>query len=81
MNVTRTASINAKRACVAVFVLGLGAGILDMMLSPIVCALQPDHRTAAMNWPAMSPSIKRSRRTATVMHCVPESAKAWLINS
>ena len=37
-------------ACLAVFVLGLGAGILDMMLSPIVCALQPEHRTAAMNW-------------------------------
>ena len=37
-------------ACAAVFVLGLGAGILDMVLSPIVCALQPEHRTAAMNW-------------------------------
>ena len=37
-------------ACVAVFVMGFGAGILDMVLSPIVCALQPDRRTAAMNW-------------------------------
>jgi fucose permease len=37
-------------ACWAVFILGLGAGILDMVLSPIVCALQPEHRTAAMNW-------------------------------
>jgi fucose permease len=34
----------------AVFLMGLGAGILDMILSPIVCALQPDRRTQAMNW-------------------------------
>jgi fucose permease len=37
-------------ACLAVFVMGLGAGVLDMVLSPIVCALQPERRTAAMNW-------------------------------
>lgn len=37
-------------ACTALLVIGLGAGTLDMVLSPIVCALQPDHRTAAMNW-------------------------------
>ena len=36
--------------CRAMFVMGTGAGILDMVLSPIVCALQPDRRTAAMNW-------------------------------
>jgi fucose permease len=36
--------------CLAVFVMGVGAGILDMVLSPIVCALQPTRRTAAMNW-------------------------------
>ncbi|MCX6984959.1 MAG: MFS transporter [Lentisphaerae bacterium] len=36
--------------CIAVFVMGLGAGILDMVLSPIVCALQPHRRTSAMNW-------------------------------
>jgi fucose permease len=36
--------------CLAVFVMGLGAGILDMVLSPIVCALQPHRRTSAMNW-------------------------------
>ena len=35
---------------VAVLVMGLGAGILDMILSPIVSALQPHRRTAAMNW-------------------------------
>ncbi len=35
---------------VAVAVMGFGAGILDMVLSPIVCALQPDRRTTAMNW-------------------------------
>jgi len=34
----------------AVFCMGLGAGILDMVLSPIVAALQPDNRTGAMNW-------------------------------
>lgn len=30
--------------------LGLGAGVLDMILSPIVSALQPEKRTAALNW-------------------------------
>jgi len=34
----------------AAFAMGVGAGILDMVLSPIVCALQPERRTAAMNW-------------------------------
>jgi fucose permease len=34
----------------AVAVLGFGAGALDMVLSPIVCALQPERRTSAMNW-------------------------------
>jgi fucose permease len=33
-----------------VFVMGAGAGVLDMVLSPIVCALQPQRRTTAMNW-------------------------------
>jgi MFS family permease len=35
---------------VAVFVMGLGAGILDMVLSPMVAALQPDSRAKAFNW-------------------------------
>lgn len=35
---------------VALFVLGLGAGILDMVLSPVVAALNPARRAAAMNW-------------------------------
>src|SRR6201984_3224673 len=35
---------------VAVFVMGLGAGILDMVLNPIVAALQPDSRATALNW-------------------------------
>ena len=30
--------------------LGVGAGVMDMILSPIVAALRPDHRTSAMNW-------------------------------
>lgn len=34
----------------AVGFLGLGAGILDMILSPIVAALVPGQRTSAMNW-------------------------------
>ncbi|HUT37636.1 MAG TPA: MFS transporter [Planctomycetota bacterium] len=34
----------------AAFVMGFGAGVLDMVLSPIVAALQPDHRASAMNW-------------------------------
>ena len=34
----------------AVAVMGLGAGILDMILSPIVAALLPEQRTSAMNW-------------------------------
>lgn len=33
----------------AVFVMGFGAGVLDMVLSPIVAAMQPKHRTMAMN--------------------------------
>lgn len=32
------------------FLLGLGAGILDMVLSPVVSALNPDERTGSMNW-------------------------------
>jgi len=35
---------------VAVFVIGLGAGTLDMVLSPVVAALHPERRSAAMNW-------------------------------
>jgi fucose permease len=34
----------------AVFALGLGAGILDMVLSPIVSALNPEKRAVALNW-------------------------------
>lgn len=34
----------------SVAVMGFGAGVLDMILSPIVAALQPDRRSAAMNW-------------------------------
>lgn len=34
----------------AALVMGLGAGVLDMILSPIVCALRPDLRTSSMNW-------------------------------
>jgi len=35
---------------VAVFFLGLGAGVLDMVLSPIVSALNPARRTISLNW-------------------------------
>jgi len=34
----------------AVFIMGLGAGTLDMLLSPVVCALLPERKAAAMNW-------------------------------
>ncbi len=34
----------------AAFLMGAGAGVLDMVLSPIVCALQPHRKNAAMNW-------------------------------
>ncbi len=34
---------------VALFALGLGAGTLDMVLSPIVAALEPDNRAVALN--------------------------------
>jgi fucose permease len=34
---------------VSLFFLGLGAGILDMILSPVVAALNPERRAAAMN--------------------------------
>src|ERR1700712_4674656 len=33
----------------ALFFLGLGGGILDMVLSPVVAALNPDRRTPALN--------------------------------
>ncbi len=34
----------------SVFLLGLGAGILEVVLSPIVAALQPHRRSTALNW-------------------------------
>ena len=34
----------------AVFVLGLGAEILDMVLSPVIAVLNPDKRSSSMNW-------------------------------
>lgn len=34
----------------ALFSLGVGAGVLDMVLSPVVAALNPTRRAAAMNW-------------------------------
>ncbi|MBP6506660.1 MAG: MFS transporter [Opitutaceae bacterium] len=35
---------------VALFALGVGAGQIDMVLSPVVAALNPERRAAAMNW-------------------------------
>jgi fucose permease len=35
---------------IAVAIMGFGAGCLDMVLSPIVCALQPHRKGSAMNW-------------------------------
>ncbi|MBN8247123.1 MAG: MFS transporter, partial [Verrucomicrobia bacterium] len=34
----------------ALFGLGFGAGLLDMVLSPVVAALNPERRAPAMNW-------------------------------
>jgi fucose permease len=34
----------------ALFCVGLGSGILDMVLSPVVAVLNPERRSAAMNW-------------------------------
>lgn len=36
--------------CIAIFFMGLGAGIIDMVLSPIVSALNPTRRAVALNW-------------------------------
>ncbi|MBI4557099.1 MAG: MFS transporter [Candidatus Hydrogenedentes bacterium] len=35
---------------ICVFLLGMGAGILEVVLSPIVAALQPHRRAATLNW-------------------------------
>ena len=43
-------SPNYTALLLALFLEGFGAGMLDMVLSPIVCAICPDRRTAAMNW-------------------------------
>ncbi len=34
----------------AAALMGFGAGVLDMVLSPIVSALRPEQRTSALNW-------------------------------
>jgi fucose permease len=36
--------------CCAMALLGFGAGVFDMVLSPVVAALHPARRAAAMNW-------------------------------
>lgn len=41
---------NYATLALALFVLGLGAGAIDMVLSPVVSALNPTRRAAAMNW-------------------------------
>lgn len=45
-----SASRSYAAVLVAVAVMGFGGGILDMILSPIACALQPERRAQAMNW-------------------------------
>jgi fucose permease len=34
----------------AVAVMGFGGGVLDMILSPLICAIWPDQRSVALNW-------------------------------
>ncbi|MDX2111508.1 MAG: MFS transporter [Verrucomicrobiota bacterium] len=41
---------NYATLAVALGFLGLGSGILDMVLSPVVSALNPERRASAMNW-------------------------------
>jgi len=48
--ITLTATRNYGMLLVAAALLGLAAGVLDMILSPIVSALEPDRRASAMNW-------------------------------
>lgn len=43
-------ALNYAMLLVSGAVMGLGGGILDMVLSPIVCSLQPHHKTKALNW-------------------------------
>jgi fucose permease len=38
------------KVLLGVGVLGCGGGMLDMILSPVVCATKPKHRTVALNW-------------------------------
>lgn len=46
-----TAAAHSYSSLLAASVLlGLGAGVLDMVMSPIVSALRPDRRTEALNW-------------------------------
>lgn len=47
------------------FLLGLGAGVLDMVLSPVVSALNPEERTSSMNW-------------LHSFYCVGATLTAWL---
>lgn len=43
-------SPNYSVLLVANFILGFGAGVLDMVLSPVVSAINPDNRSSSMNW-------------------------------
>lgn len=43
-------STNYTILLVTMGIIGLGAGVLDMILSPVVAALNPDGRSGAMNW-------------------------------
>ncbi len=43
-------SVSYEMLLLSVGVLGVGAGCLEMVLSPVVAALCPDRRASAMNW-------------------------------
>jgi fucose permease len=34
----------------AVYIMGFGAGVFDVVLNPMVCALSPERRASVMNW-------------------------------
>ncbi len=44
------AALNYGMILTAGLLMGLGAGVLDMVLSPIISVLQADRRASAMNW-------------------------------
>lgn len=62
--------------CASLFLLGIGAGIFDMVLSPIVAVLHPERRTQAMNWLHAYYCIGAVATVAAGTICIAEGA-SW----